>query len=214
MQEKNSEQIKKYLIYGDILFLMQSASKIDWHEIRENSIFRTLYLVSVLFSFRFPKEENPFNAAYRFSLHITGPFNPDIKSAINFLLKDEYIESAEGGEDIYKLGGNPSPDLAGQPDQKVRQGWIDTVVSILGVYGENRIYDFIFRDPEYREKLQTGSLQVLITDPENKTVEVLNRFKQAFEESISDIPEKLDNKKYIQYYFEYVFSKILKREDS
>ena len=43
---------------------------------------------------------------------------------------------------------------------------------------------------------------------DNATVVFLNSFKEAFEEKIVDKQITLENKKYLELYFEYVFGKI------
>ena len=77
----------------------------------------------------------------------------------------------------------------------------------------HKIYEFIFRDPEYQTTIKSNTQQGLNTDLNNETVKTLKSFQEAFEETLTEQKEKLSSQTYLELYFEYVFSKILKRED-
>lgn len=205
--------IKKnqYLIYTDILAIFKLASNIQWKEVRNNSIYRILYLSSVLYTFRYTDKKNPFNI-YNFSVDITGPYDSNISSAINFLIKDEYLLRATG-DDIFKLGINSKNDVFKIDIGQERFEWLKQVVNILGIYGENKIYEFIFRDPEYQTIIKSNTRQGLNIDLNNETVKTLKGFQEIFEETLTDKKENISSQTYLELYFEYVFSKILKRED-
>ena len=47
---------------------------------------------------------------------------------------------------------------------------------------------------------------------DNTTVKFLNSFKMAFEEKLYNKEDALDNRKYLELYFEYIFGKILRGE--
>ena len=95
---------------------------------------------------------------------------------------------------------------------KVKEPWFDDISYILGIYGEDKIFDFIFRDPEYKNSLESNSLFRLNIGNDNDTVKYINAFKKAFENKIRDSKDKLQNKEYLRLYFEYVFGKILRGE--
>jgi len=142
MEKKNN----KFLIYIDILSIFKTAHEVQWYSLRENSIYRILYFSSVFHSFIFSKdEENPFNI-YNFSLNAQGPYDSNIADAIAFLVKDEYILKTEG-DDTFTLGTNQANRLKEFDVEKERSEWIKVIIHILGLYGENKIYEFIFRDP-------------------------------------------------------------------
>ena len=100
--------------------------------------------------------------------------------------------------------------LTSQAERK--DEWFDDVAYIVGIYGEDKIFDFIYRDPEYRKSLDGNSTYNLNLGKDNATVVFLNSFKEAFEEKIVDKQITLENKKYLELYFEYVFGKILRGE--
>lgn len=211
MEKETKDKQDLYLIYSDILAIFKFASSIQWKEVRQSSIYRILYLSSVLYSFRHPDKKNPFTI-YRFSIDSAAPYDSNISNAIDFLIKDDYIKRTSG-DDVFAIGGNPSESVFKIDINQERFEWIRQVMFILGIYGENKIYDFIFRDPEYQTTVKSNTQKGLNIDYNNETVKTLKKFQQAFEESLSGEHSKLSSQQYLELYFEYVFSKILKRED-
>jgi hypothetical protein len=211
MEKETIDKRILYLTYTDILAIFKLASDIQWKEIRQNSIFRILYLSSVLYSFRYPDQDNPFSI-YKFSVDLTGPYDSNVSSAIDFLIKDEYIIRTTG-EDVFKIGNISSNHVFKIGVAQERYEWLKQVMYILGIYGENKIYDFIFRDPQYQTTIKSNTLKGLNTESNNETVKTLIGFQEAFEETLTEQKEILSSQTYLELYFEYVFSKILKRED-
>lgn len=211
MEKLNKDKIDKYLVYTDILAIFKYSLDIQWKEVRLNSISRILYLASVLYSFRFPDKDNPFNI-YRFSVDYTGPYNESISSAIMFLVKDDYIKRTTG-DDVFALVNDHSIDDFNIRVGQERYDWIKQIIYILGIYGENKIYDFIFRDPQYRTTIKSNTKQSINTDKNNETIKTLKDFQKAFEEELKDKINNISSQTYLELYFEYVFSKILKREE-
>lgn len=211
MEKGNKDKRDQYLIYTDILAILKLASDIQWKEVRQNSIYRILYLSSVLYSFRHPEKTNPFDI-YKFTVDITGPYDSNISSALDFLIKDEYIKRTTG-DDVFALDINSQNDVFKIETGQERYEWIKQVMYILGIYGENKIYDFIFRDPQYQTTIKSNTMKGLNTDINNETIKTLKSFQKAFEETLTNKKGKLSSQTYLGLYFEYVFSKILKRED-
>lgn len=211
MEKEPKEMGDQYLIYTDILAIFKLASDIQWKEVRQNSVYRILYLSSVLYSFRHPNNRNPFSI-YKFTVDTTGPYDSNISKAFDFLIKDEYIKRTTG-DDVLAIGMNSSNDVFKIEVGQERYEWIKQIMFILGIYGENKIYDFIFRDPQYQTTIKSNTQQVLNTDLNNETIKTLKSFQEAFEETLIEKKEKLSSQTYLELYFEYVFSKILKRED-
>lgn len=209
MQKEDKEF--RYLIYTDILSIFKLALDIQWKEVRQNSIYRILYLTSVLYSFIHPEKTNPFDI-YKFSVDITGPYDSNISNALDFLIKDNYIKRSSG-DDVFKLGENSNEDIFKNTIEVERYEWIKKVMYILGIYGENKIYEFIFRDPQYQITIKSNTKQSINTDINNETIQILKSFQKAFEETLKEKNESLPSQTYLELYFEYVFSKILKREN-
>ncbi|PKO00667.1 MAG: hypothetical protein CVU43_13910 [Chloroflexi bacterium HGW-Chloroflexi-5] len=211
MEKEPKDKGDQYLIYTDILAIFKLASDIQWKEVRQNSVYRILYLSSVLYSFRHPEKSNPFSI-YKFTVDTTGPYDSNISKAFDFLIKDEYIKRTTG-DDVFAIGKNSSNDVFKIEIGQERYEWLKQVMYILGIYGENKIYDFIFRDPQYQTTIKSNTQQGLNTDINNETIKTLKNFQEAFEETLKDQKEKLSPQTYLELYFEYIFSKILKRED-
>ena len=200
-----SEKMKKS---EDIYQLMKKLSSIGWKSIRESSINRIMYLSAVLYSFRYPNEDNILQNQYRFSVTLSGPEDADIENALINLLSNDVIKQTEEG---YQICSGAEFSLNESFDEK-KSEWFDDIAYIIGIYGEDKIYDFIFRDPEYRKTLQGNSVYNLNIGCDNATVLFLNSFKDAFEEKIQKQEDALDNRQYLELYFEYVFGKILRGE--
>ncbi len=194
----------------DICVLLKNIRKIGWKYVKRQSIHRMLYLCSVLFTFKYENEKNPFDD-YEFLINLNGPSCINIDKSLLFLETNEIVKDIN---DSFLLIEENIPDISIAPRYELKCEWIKIITYILGVYGENKIYDFIFEDPEYQYKLlsNTNSLNI---DKNNETTRNLQYFKKAFEESLSkDIDlSTIDNQKYLTLYFDYVFSKIIKGED-
>ena len=88
--------------------------------------------------------------------------------------------------------------------------WLRTVMYMLGKYGEKRLFGFIVNDPSYENASQTNNIDGIDTlSPDSETLKVLKDFKVAFEQSLDDT-SSISDEKYIELYFEYVFSEIIK----
>lgn len=192
----------------DVFQLISKLVEIGWKSIRESSINRIIYLSAVLYSFRYPNEKNIFEEDYNFSVTLSGPEDPEVEKALINLESNEVIEHTECG---YVLGVEKNNSFATVREGK-KEIWFDDVAYIIGIYGEDKIFDFIYRDPEYRNSLDGNSTYNLNLGKGNATVEFLNSFKMAFESKITDKQITLENKKYLELYFEYVFGKILRGE--
>lgn len=193
---------------GDVYQLIVKLVGIGWKSIRESSINRIIYLSAVLYSFRYPDESNIFEEDYKFTVSLSGPEDAGVEKALINLESNEVICHTDAG---YVLSQQKEVSLiTPQKDRKVE--WFDDVAYIIGIYGEDKIFDFIYRDPEYRKSLDGNSTYNLNIGEDNATVEFLNGFKEAFEAKIVDKQITLENKKYLELYFEYVFGKILRGE--
>ena len=82
---------------------------------------------------------------------------------------------------------------------------------MLGKYGEKRLFGFIVNDPSYENASLTNDVDGIDTSsPDSETFKVLQDFKVAFEESLGNEASVISDEKYIELYFEYVFSQIIK----
>ncbi|WP_210476147.1 hypothetical protein [Pantoea ananatis] len=185
---------------ADIVYLAESAKKIGWLSIREQSIQRILYLAKVLYSFM-QKDSKIFNY-YHFSTSLTGPYSDIVNRSILFLKSMQMFDILDNGS------------LAIQNNKKItyeksKTEWLDIIILILGKYGEDRIFGFTINDPLYNDKISANSQKTLDADEtENKTLSVLNEFKKTFEETLPDTAD-ITNEEYLDLYFEYVFSQIV-----
>jgi len=192
----------------DIYQMMKKMAKVGWKALRESSINRIIYLSAVLYSFRYPQMENIFKQNYMFTVRVSGPEDAEIEKALTNLISNEVLEHTENG---YRLCPNANFRLM-YSEIKKKEQWFDDMSYIVGMYGEDKIFDFIFRDPEYRTSLKSNSTYNLNLDSDNATVRFLFSFKKAFEEKMDKKEEPLTNRKYLELYFEYIFGKILRGE--
>lgn len=192
----------------DVYQLIRKLSRIGWKSIRESSVNRLIYLSAVLYSFRYPDEVNIFEVDYNFSITLSGPEDAEVEKALINLESNEAIEHTDTG---YVLAAEDNAFFNTAQSER-KEEWFDDVSYIIGIYGEEKIFDFIYRDPEYKRSLDGNSTYNLNLGKENATVEFLNSFKYAFEEKKVDQGVELDNKKYLELYFEYVLGRILRGE--
>jgi len=199
----------KMIVSGDVYLVIKSMKQVGWGAIRETSINRILYMSAVVYSFRFPEKENMFENDYHFFRTLSGPEEALVQGALTNLESNEIIEHTEEGYKLIDLGERY--EYFSLPRYIEKRAWIEDMAYIIGVYGEDKIYDFIFRDPEYRTSFDSNSEYNLDIGVDNKTINFLDKFKKAFEDQI-DKANELDNRKYLELYFEYVFGRILRGE--
>lgn len=205
--------MKKYdkimIASGDIVSCFLAGKSIGWDGMSEISLNRIIYFAAVLFKFRFSEQKNIFEDDYEFSITLRGPEAPIISNAIIHLLSN-YIISKKDSE--YFLDVEDEAFTKNLPYFEEKKSWIEDIIYLIGVYGEEKLYDFIFRDPEYKTNLKSKSSKPLNLGEDNYTIKYLEMFKTDFEGTLSQQSPKLSNKQYLELYFEYVFSKILKGE--
>lgn len=207
MQKEAREKLLR--VNGDILSVLTTVGDLGWESVNELSIQRIVYIASVLFSFKYEEEVNPFEIDYNFSVSLRGPYSDIIPNSIKFLMVNELIDKEDGG---LKILGREIPNIGLMPKFYERKSWIEIIIYILGIYGEEKIYDFVFRDPQYQDNLQRNSIKEINIKSGNKTEMALKKLKLAFEKTLGKSALELDNKQYLNMYFDYVFSKILRGE--
>lgn len=197
---------------SDVYTLIESMNGIGWSHIRESSINRILYISAVVYTFRFPDKKNIYIDSYNFIITLSGPEDADIPGVLTNLLSNEKINCDDKGYYIT----NEKKEMGYDKLEffKEKKDWIEDMAYIIGIYGEDRIYDFIFRDPEYKTSLKSNSILSLDIKKTNETVKTLNKFKKSFETVLDKDKniKKLQNRKYLELYFEYVFGTILRGE--
>jgi len=191
----------------DIYCLLCVLKELGWESLRETSINRLIYLSSVLYSFINNESENIYAKNYQFIITLSGPEDAEIEKALIHLESNGLVQHTAKG---YVVIENASSLIINGYEKK--KAWFKDIAYIISIYGEDKIYDFIFRDPEYRESLLGNSVYNLNIDKNNATVKFLNTFKFEFEKVLNDRRVALDNRKYMELYFEYVFGMILRGE--
>lgn len=193
----------------DISVLLSITQKNNWKSLRDSSLGRILYLSTVLYEFMFPNEENIFSKYYKFSYDETGPFCELIKKSLVHL---ESIDFVFKSELAYYLKNKLAIEETKTEEEKKRKRWLEIVMNLLSVYGEGKIYDFVIRDPLYQNSFQRSTPKEIQIDQDNITLRKLNSFKDAFEKVLGEKAKRIVPQKYLELYFEFIFSTILKGE--
>lgn len=209
MEKTKDAEIKTGRINADIITLIESVNSIGWKELRNLSIYRIIYLSSILYSFKYQDKKNPFMDEYDFVIDLRGPYSDKIEYSINDLLLKDFIDENPKDKKL-KLSKDYPHNFNAIPGYTDKKNWIDIIVHLIGKYGEDKIYDFIFRDPEYRHNIDINSTKPIDLDNHNETIRTLNNFKAAFEKSLGKQAQQIDDKKYLELYFDYVFSQIIR----
>ncbi len=195
----NKEELVKVNI--DIMTIASHAVRIGWETINVSTLQRFIYLLKVLYSFN-SDEENIFKG-YHFNVTTFGPYSELIRRSVVFLLANRYLEGEDNGE--IRIISNVGVDEMSEE----RINWIETILLILSKYGENKIFSFIVNDPLYDVSVKSNQSSEIQVTSENETLLVLNDFKKAFEETLSDT-SSISKEEYISLYFDYIFSQIIK----
>lgn len=185
----------------DVLSVSFYAKEMGWVSIVEPSFQRILYLSKVLYSFVHSDKEPMFGYLH-FSAYMNGPYSDLISNSIIALLSNGNISENEGLISFLK-----GEELLEMIDKKKRD-WIRSVLLLLGKYGEERIFGFVINDPTFDDAIKSNSTKELDLSIESETVKKLHSFKRAFEETLN-MDNSIDDKKYIDLYFEYVFGQII-----
>jgi len=188
---------------SDIMTIIAHAKKIGWDTVSINSMQRVIYLMKVLYSFNH-EEENEFSY-YHFSISLFGPYSELAYRSILFLLSSQRLLGEKDGD----VSLNSSDGVDSVSDTKIK--WIDTILLILGKYGESKVFSFIVNDPLYEQSVKANLSSEINTNPENDTLKVLNDFKSAFEETLEDT-SSISKEEYISLYFDYLFSQIINKK--
>lgn len=188
----------------DLMTIIAHTKKMGWDSVGSNSLQRIMYLMKVLYAFNH-EDENVFGL-YHFNVSVFGPYSELINNSLTFLLATQRLTGEREGD--VRLNSDDGVDA--MSDEKIK--WIDTVLLILGKYGESKIFSFIVNDPLYDQSVKSNSDSEIDINPENYTLRVLNDFKSAFEETLEDT-SSISKEEYISLYFDYLFSEIIKRED-
>lgn len=205
---KNSQE-QLFRINGDVMSILKSGNDIGWQSINSLTINRVVYLSGVLYSFKFPAIKNPFATDYSFEVNYKGPHDERIIDSLIFLDSREYIIRNDQGE--YSI--NPETELAeADSDEVKRAEWMKIIMYILVLHGFDKIYEFVIRDPEYQDSIEGQRIKPLKLTKDNSTIEFLNRFKSDFERALDKESSELSSQKYLELYFEYIFSRIAKGE--
>jgi hypothetical protein len=192
---------------SDIIRLFNVAKSVGWVSLRENSIYRIMYMASVIYGFRYP--DSIFQGSYNFSVQMSGPHSKQIKDAITYLETNDILEHIEDNYSELVLVQSNTPDVSIDMNDDKKTSWFKSIMYIIGVYGESKIYEFIIRDPEYRNSVLSNAPRVIDLGSSNKTVATLNDLKGGFEKNDKQRLSKLSDERYLELYFEYVFSRIL-----
>lgn len=192
------------LANADMMTIVAHVKKIGWDTISYNSLQRVVYLMKVLYSFNH-EDENVFSY-YHFNVSIFGPYSQLVEKSVTFLLASQRLLGEKDGDvSLHSLDG-----VDAMVGEKIK--WIDTVILILGKYGESKIFSFIVNDPQYDQSVKANLSSEINTNPENYTLKVLNDFKKAFEETLEDTAS-ISHEEYISLYFDYLFSQIIGKGD-
>ena len=193
----------------DILTVVVHAKRmIGWDTINCYSLHRVMYLMKVLYSFCH-NDKNKFNN-YHFNVSIFGPYSELVEKSLIFLLSNQYLLGEKDGEvQENQINTNLKDCIEKLNEEKSR--WIDTILLILGKYGENKIFSFIVNDPQYEQSVKANLSSEIDIDLENYTLKVLKDFKQAFEDTLRDDTSNISKEEYISLYFDYLFSQIINR---
>ena len=128
-----------------------------------------------------------------------------MKTCLTFLLASQRLLGEREGDILL----NSADGVDAMSEEKIK--WIDTILLILGKYGESKVFSFIVNDPQYEQSVKANLSSEINTDLENDTLKTLNDFKRAFEETLEDT-SSISKEEYISLYFDYLFSQIINRK--
>ena len=185
----------------DVLGLLQQSKQIGWLKMNANTIQRIMYLLQVLYSFKYDGD-NIFGD-YHFTPSLYGPYSIEIDKGIADAQNFERIRDDKGG-----LALNDAEEYVTKDSVKI--AWMKSLFLILGRYGEKNVFALTLQDPTYIQAVKSNSERVLDTkDRTNETIKKLYEFKSYFEKKIED-KASLSDEEYLALYFDYIFSQIIK----
>ena len=187
---------------ADMMTIIAHAKKMGWDTISCNSIQRIVYMMKVLYAFNH-EDENVFGL-YHFNVSLFGPYSELVDKSLTFLLASQRLLGEREGDILL----NSADGVDAMSEEKIK--WIDTILLILGKYGESKVFSFIVNDPQYEQSVKANLSSEINTDPENDTLNTLNDFKRAFEETLEDT-SSISKEEYISLYFDYLFSQIINK---
>lgn len=184
----------------DLMTIISHAKKIGWDPIGIDSLQRISYLMKVLYNFC--HEEDDMFGIYHFNVTVFGPYSELIYRSLVFLMSSQRLLEESGNLRIISTDG-----VDAIPEEKIK--WIETILLILGKYGEKKVFSFVVNDPQYEMSVKANLSAEINCDSESETIKTLNDFKHAFEETLDDT-DSISKEEYISLYFDYLFSQIIK----
>lgn len=191
------------MAHYDMMTIISHAKKIGWDTIGMESVQRITYLMKVLYEFCH-NEDNLFDS-YHFNVTVFGPYSELINRSLIFLLSSQRLVKDQNGN-LMIVSSDGVDAIA---EEKIK--WIDTILLILGKYGENKVFSFVVNDPQYDTSVKANLSAEISCTSESETIKTLNDFKKAFEETLEDTTA-ISREEYISLYFDFLFSQIINQK--
>ena len=214
---KRTELEKKAALH--ILLLLYHAKRLDWQDINKLFLNWSMYQINILWHFYYENGKSSnfdnFMSIYQFIPEPTGPYCDLINGALEWLLNDDYIESMENPE-LTAEGLNLVKNVLSKDSSLAAiNEWIDIMVTLQSMYGYKKLFRFIYRDNEFKQKFDSKDIILETQTPSNATVQFLNDFREAYDNALKEQNNyeiKITKKEYLIGYFGYIFDKIIKGE--
>lgn len=201
-----------------VLLLLYHAKKLNWAEINRSYVNWSMYQINILVHFYKTNtddlELSSFISLYEFVMEPTGPLCDLITQALDWLELNKYITSVKSPI-LTDSGTNEVVGVLLKDPLLIEvEKWIELMVTLQSIYGYEQLYRFIYRDPEFRNKLKSNNPKLETGNPQNDTIEFLNEFKTSYDDVLLEIGNttSISRKEYLIGYFGYVFDQISRGE--
>lgn len=214
-----TQDVKEKQAAIHILLLLYHAKRLNWSGINKSYVNWSMYQINILVHFYQDdiedKNLSSFTDIYEFVMEPTGPLCDLVNQALEWLVVMKYVKSLIEPI-ISETGINKVRDLLLHDNEtKPIERWIDIMITLQSVYGYEQLFRFIYRDPEFKNKLMANNPTLETGNPQNDTVEFLKSFKCMYDEVLRDSgsTKELSKKEYLIGYFRYVFELIKRGEE-
>ncbi len=214
MNNKNETQSKETVSALHLLILLYYTKKLGWIEINKKYINWSMYQLIILSHFYSKSLDDPefvnLIKLYEFVTYSTGPQCNLINEALDRLLLNGYIDDVEKPILTHEGVSVVESKLLKDPLLTSIIEWIDLSVTLQSIYGYTKLFRFIYRDEEFKEKLSSNVSNLDTQNPHNATIKFMGEFKKEYDNQFpSDVGSETTMKDYLIGYFGYIFETIV-----
>ncbi len=172
---------------NDVLFSLHAAHALHWPDLNRTNFQKILFLSAVLAPLI------RLEWGYEFTNAPYGPFSRNIHQAADTLIHYGYAEPVSikllkdsklrARYKITSLGEQEVEAICRLERERIRRGWIMTLMKVLDIYGPTLIIKLAYREPTFAQMRSQNKGGVIdITESENQSLHLIDQLIRTLKE--------------------------------